>query len=398
MNEEREPLRAVSWRDLCPWLILFRVFRHAVSLPALLLATVAVLLTPVGWRVSERLFLRDDNSVIAEFASYPRDPGNLHRWPLAPGEVAAGWELRRFGPIRHAYGRAAGEIASVYHGLVEPFRRLFYFGWSLAEFAFFLLGALWTLAVWSVAGGAITRLAVVPLAADQPAGLQASLGHALRKFPAYFLAPLFPLLGVACIGAMLALFGLLLRAGGIGVLAVGVLWFLVILGGFLMAYILLGLLFGWPLMWVAASAEPEADFFEAVSRGYSYARQAPLRYLFYALIAVLFGGLCWLLVQLFTEAVLALGEWGVAWGAGREQVGELRNALHAIRAGESFEPISESLRIGVWLIAAWTGLVYAVATAFAYSFFWCSAAAIYLLLRYDVDHREMDEVWIPDQR
>jgi hypothetical protein len=29
--------------------------------------------------------------------------------------------------------------------------------------------------------------------------------------------------------------------------------------------------------------------------------------------------------------------------------------------------------------------------------FWCVAAAIYLLLRYDVDHTEMDEVFLPEQ-
>ena len=42
----------------------------------------------------------------------------------------------------------------------------------------------------------------------------------------------------------------------------------------------------------------------------------------------------------------------------------------------------------------WEGLLRTIAAAFSYSFFWCAAAAIYLLLRRDVDQpqREMREL------
>lgn len=394
MPDQPEPLRAVSWRDLCPWLIIFRVFRYAASFPVLALATAAVLLTPLGWRLSERLFLREDISSVAAFDAYSAEPGNLRRWPLTLNDVPAGADLRGFELARRVYGQATGEIASVFHGLVEPFRQLFNSRWTLAEFAFFLFSGLWTLAVWAFLGGAMTRLVVARLATEQRVGLRASLRHALRKFPAYFLGPLFPLLGVLVLAAFLALFGLLLRAGDVGVLIAGVLWFVVLLAGFGMAYLLLGLLFGWPLMWVAVSAERNADFFEAVSRSYSYARQAPLKYLFYALVALLYGGLCWLLVQIFAEAVLTLGQWGVAWGAGRERSFALSQTVHAVTAGIPGEFPSPRWRTGATLIAGWTGLVRVVATAFAFSFFWSAFCAIYLLLRYDVDRREMDEVWL----
>jgi hypothetical protein len=385
MNDERGLLRAVSWRDLCPWLILFRVFRHAVSLPALTLATLAVLVTPIGWRISERLFLDEEAQARLVQGGYPGEVGNPARWPAERDDTPAATDFRRLSLARGAWINAAGEIASVFHGLLEPFRQLFDPRWTLAEFAFFLFGGLWTLATWAIAGGAITRLAIVPLAAEQHVGFRAALWHSLRKFPTYLFGPLFPFLGVVVIGGLLALFGLLLRGGSFGMAVAGVLWVVVIAGGFALAYLLVGLLFGWPLMWAAASAERDADFFETVSRAYSYTRQAPLRYLFYAIVAALFGGLCWLLVELFAEAVIYLGLWGVSWGAGRERILEL------------FDPTVDRpalARFGVRLIYAWTGLVRAVATGFAFSFFWCSACAIYLLLRYDVDRREMDEVWI----
>lgn len=397
MNEERGLLRAVSWRDLCPWLIIFRVYRLAVSFPVLLLATLAVLLTPLGWRLGERLFLREEGSVIETLYQFRDEPGNLHRWPGEREDAPAAGEFRRLDLARGVYTRATNEVASVFHGLIEPFRQLFDYRWTLAEFAFFFWGGLWTLVVWAFFGGAITRWAIVPLAAERRVGLRSAVGHAARKFPTYFLAPLFPFLGVFIAAAVLALFGLILRLGEVGVLVAGVLWLVVLIGGFAMAYLLVGLLFGWPLMWVAASAERDADFFESVSRAYSYTRQAPLRYLFYALVAVLFGGLCWLLVQLFAEAVIYLGEWGVSWGAGRDRLLALREAALLVDANDS-AAVPPMLRVGLGLMAAWTALVRTIATAFVFGFFWCAYCALYLLLRHDVDHREMDEVWLAAER
>ena len=38
-----------------------------------------------------------------------------------------------------------------------------------------------------------------------------------------------------------------------------------------------------------------------------------------------------------------------------------------------------------------------MATAFGYAFFWTAATAIYLLLRYDVDQSETDEVFVEEE-
>ncbi len=396
MTDNQRTLRAVSWRELCPWLIIFRAFRQAVRVPVLALATVAVLLTPIGWRISESLFLTEDR-IALEALYQDRDAvGIPARWPGGVRSRPVADELQSIDLATPVYERAASQIASVFHGAVAPFRRMFDPRASVAEFAFFLLGGLWTLAIWALFGGAITRMAVVPLACDQSIDLRAALRHAVRKFPTYFLAPLFPLLGVVLFGAGLAAFGLLLRGGGIGVLIAGALWFLVLLGGLAMAYISLGLLFGWPLMWITASAEQDTDFFESVSRAYSYTRQAPLQYLFYAIVAVLFGGLCWLLAEFFTEATIQLGDWGVSWGAGREIVTQVRAAT-TLSDDQLADELPPRIRTGVQMVAAWTAFAHSVTTAFAFSYFWCAYCAIYLLLRYDVDRREMDEVWFAQE-
>jgi len=41
--------------------------------------------------------------------------------------------------------------------------------------------------------------------------------------------------------------------------------------------------------------------------------------------------------------------------------------------------------------------VRATVTGFCYSFFWCLATAVYLLLRRDVDHTEFDEVYVENE-
>ena len=92
-----------------------------------------------------------------------------------------------------------------------------------------------------------------------------------------------------------------------------------------MALLLLGVLFGWPLMWATISAEG-TDSFDALSRSYAYTFQRPLHYLFYAIVAGFIGWLGWLLVQNFAAGVVWMGYWAAGWGAARP--------IDAIMSGE----------------------------------------------------------------
>ena len=82
----------------------------------------------------------------------------------------------------------------------------------------------------------------------------------------------------------------------LGLLLGGLLWPLALVAGLLMTLLLLGLLFGWPLMWATISAEG-TDSFDALSRSYAYVFQRPLHYLFYIMVAAVIGWLGWLLVR-----------------------------------------------------------------------------------------------------
>ncbi len=68
----------------------------------------------------------------------------------------------------------------------------------------------------------------------------------------YFGAPLMPLVGTFMIAVFLFLVGLLASPalGEVGILLIGLVWPLVLAAAFAMAFLLIWLFFGWPLMWV----------------------------------------------------------------------------------------------------------------------------------------------------
>ena len=222
--------------------------------------------------------------------------------------------------------------------------------------------------------------------------LREALGHARRHLVSYVVAPLFPLCAVAVFWLVNGFLGLMMRADA-GLLAAGIMWPLVLLGGFLVTLLLAGLLISWPLMWVALSAEENSDAFDALSRSYSYALGRPLHYLGYAALAVAYGLLGWLVVSVFCEAVVRVSEQAVGWAVGGERLAEIQ----LVASGRGGSPTA-LMWAGGGLIGLFNGLVRALAMAFAYSFFWHAVSAIYLLLRRHVDETEFDEVFLEDEQ
>jgi hypothetical protein len=208
------------------------------------------------------------------------------------------------------------------------------------------------------------------------------------RWASYFAAPLFIILATFGAAVFLAVVGLLLRAeaGEVGVLVAGILWPLVLLGGFMMAFLLIGLFFGWPLMWGAISAEG-TDSFGALSHALSYTYQRPLRYLLYAAAAAAMGVLGLYVVGLFYDMILQLSTWGISWGSGAGR-------LDAVINEPQFGGLGNA---GVTLIAFWSKCLTTLALAFVFSYFWTASTIIYFLLRRLVDATELDEVYLAEE-
>lgn len=393
MTDDRGTLRAIDWRGLFPWLVIFRTFGLAVSWPLLVTATVGVLLTPLGWHVARLVFVSEESLLADEHFQELVEFNN--RWPgqTAARDDAPG-KLPLPEPANRALARSSGDAEAVFQRLALPFQQLFSRQWTLAKFAYFLFGGLWTLFVWSFCGGTITRIAAVKLGREERLGLRDAAWFSVRKFFAYFAAPLFPLIAVFALAALVGIPGLAMRLD-LGVVAAGIAWPLAILAAFIMTLLLAGLLFGWPLMWCTVSAEG-TDPFDALARAYAYVYQRPLHYLFYALVAALFATLSCVVVYGFTEAMIELSFWAASWGAGKDRVSDVLAIMNGDDALASGDEPGRLLWFGTGLLNLSVGFVRTVATAFSFSLFWCLATAIYLLLRQDVDQTEFDEVYLED--
>jgi hypothetical protein len=373
MTDESGLVRRIVWREVFRWIVIFRTFRLAISPALLLLATLAALLAPLGWRVADYVFLEP-----AERAALHKSARLLPPEPGLAGHLPAA--LRQYLP------HTPSGIVEAYCRLSEPVQRMFSWSLSLRQAAFYAFGNLWSLVIWAFVGGVITRQAVVLLGRDEPADIFESLRFACRRYVWYLLAPLYPLGGVLVAMLPLVVLGWVMRLD-VGVVLAGLLWVLVIAISLVAVWLLLGLVFGWPLLWPAVSAERNGDAYEAFSRTFSYVYGRPLHLFFYIVVAALLGALGWAVVYLAIEMLISFGFTATSWGAGGNRVVEIQ--AH-IASGDTTGPLG----VGSYLIGLVIRLARLVQDGFSFSYFFCAAAAIYLLLRQDVDQTEFDEVYV----
>ena len=438
-----------EWSHILPWTIIFKALTPACSISVIALALFGVVAIPMGWIVSETVFINskellDNDPLLAEIAEINRSPYK--------GVFLASQNSQN---KLQLLGTQLSGPRLVFEQTIKPFYAVFGGADTAREFLYFFFGSLWSIVVWSFIGLGITRISLLRLTRNERAGLDDAFEYALEKFGTCFAAVSMPI-GLAfllCVPAFL--FGLLLGYDFTALL-VGAFWFLVLAIAFCLGLLLLGLMVGWPLVVSSVAAEGQ-NAFDAITRAYAYTFQRPVHYFFYALVAIIFGGICWLIVFQFTESVIRLSYWSTAWGANRvstERIDEIRGILPPAGDLQSIsditsqfqdpqiqdvplpgpdEPIagppnlvldgsdanlspmlenheddpfqlkptsqeSVYLRNARKLIGFWTGFARTLAAAFMHGLFWCMASAIYLLLRRDVDEMEMDEIYLIDER
>ncbi len=385
MSHSEQALRSVVWTQVFPWLIIARVFRIAVSARMLILGAAGILLMLNYWALLATVFTvpERDRPWIAPADGCP--------WLAIDHAVADHWteQLARdvSPPLPSDARGSAGVLDTSFFGawrqFSAPMVAMFSLDASVSDVAVLLLAAFGSLAIWAFFGGAMARIAAVHLACDEYVGLAAALRFACRKWVPLFAAPLIPACGIVAAGAPLWVLGLLLRSG-VGMFLVSLIWPVALVFGAIMALLALGLLFAWPLMWATIAAEG-SDSFDALSRAYAYLFQRPIHYLFYALVAAVLAWLSWIVVGAITSGVVGMAYWSASWGSGATVVSTVTP-----RVGE----IEGVGRAGAVVIRFWATAAKSLGVGFVYGFFWSGVAAIYLLLRRDVDATEMDEVFL----
>lgn len=371
------------WKELFPWTIIFKSLPIASTPTILGLALLGVVLHPFGWIASQSIFFGEEQRKKPELMEIARLNASTYQAAFSEATTTPGINLM---------GIELNGPRLVFDQMVRRFGSMFSQAHTGREFWYFLMGNLWAIAVWSFIGLAIARVCLVRMTRHEYVGVGEAVGFAVKNWFTAASSIGIPLIAVAILCIPGAVLGLLLGFD-VGVVLVGIFWFVVLLLGLLMVLLLLGLGLGWPLMVASVAAECQ-NAFDAMTRAYAYTLQRPLHYLFYGLVAIIFGGLCWTIVSIIANGVIDLAFWGVSWGTGfygAERIEMIQGYTDKSQA------ISSTLVRGSQLIGMWNGFVRTISVAFIYGLFWCQASIIYLLLRKDVDDTEMDEIFVEEE-
>ena len=267
MPDEAVSLRDINWRETFPFTHLFRAFRIAVHPSKLILALVALGCLWCGGLVLDGIWSRHHRVSPAERASlgfvvpqlYLPPPVAIN--PLANPEGFRDWEMqseelatrseaaaRRHHGIFHTFFDfeviQANRVLMLQGGPYAIFESIWQFVavgplWLWSNHWFFaMLYTAWFLLIWSIFGGAISRIAAVHVARDEKISVRHALTFSVSKVLSFVFAPVIPVAIVLGIGIGIAVAStILLHIPWIGPVLAGLFFCLALLGGFVITLV-----------------------------------------------------------------------------------------------------------------------------------------------------------------
>jgi len=367
-------IQRVDWQNVCPVVLLPRAYRYALGVRAIVLAFVGLMLTSFF----AYFFLpnsRAEQAVPPLVTTLSDDTSNellLDRVAVATDRIVPEYEdMLYLGTPRQWHENVMtftkqkareNTPALVPERIAHPWVQL-----SAAGFEVFshrhnsLLKSLgWfavVLIIWGLIGGMITRIVALRFAQDRRESFSHLLAFAQKKWLSYIGAMILPVLGIFCALIPVWLLGMIWQAVGesmnLGLIySIGGFIHLILTFPFALVAVLImiGFIFGWPLMFAAISAEG-SDAFDAVSRGFSYVYQRPVQFVFYHICNLAIYAIGIIIANfVFYKTIKLIG----------------------------YDP---------------TGLMI-VFNSFAFAYFWSSSTVIYFLLRRSCDATPFDQVWL----
>ena len=268
---------------------------------------------------------------------------------------------------------------------------------------YFILFGAGFLLIWSLAGGALCRSAALQFTRDEKLSLGQMVGYVQQRWlGSFFMAPLLPVIFIVMTMLCLVVGGMVLRIPVVGDILAGGAFILAIAGGFVIALLLLGLLAGGSLLWPTVAVEG-SDAFDAFSRSLNYILARPFKAILYAVIAVVYGSLCWLFVHLITFVGLKFAHGVVGVGSAffgltgdkLERVWPI-HGIQQLHAWPDWATLSWYECISAFLIGVTVLAVVALMWAFLVSFYFNASTVIYFLLRRDVDTIDLEEIHVEE--
>ncbi len=352
---------AVNYRQIFSWLRLFDLFWISVDMQKLLLAATAVLIFAGGIWCIDLLPFAPALDALADSAEAPLRNG-VSSWTqippaeLIPNQATTSWQLC-FTPAEP---------------VIRPLQVLFQSESTWPQLARAWTQLLWALAVWSLFGGAITRIAAVQIGADSKVNLLNAIQFSGRRFLSYFSAPLIPLAGIGVLWGLCLLGGLIGRIPAAGPWIIGLVWGVILLCGLLMALMLIGVVAGWPLMMTTISVEG-SDSLDGLSRSFGFVFTKPWQYLFLLGAAALLGAVYSGVIVVLAYLSSYLADWGIGWGMGTSDPHD--------------NPLTRF----------WISVLATFVLAYIHSYFWSATTMIYFVLRRSVDGNDFGDVFLEGQ-
>lgn len=401
-------IRRIDWQELIPPVLLFRLFNVSIGCRVLFFALIGVFLTivvnlllyPLNPPPTPRFAEITDKTVAKEKGlSLLIDRVNIRndnsRGKISRANIMIEKDTGKSGVIEGSQG---GVVLGAVECIVSEVKNSVLFVWifftksggqfftleqdNWAKRGLGFLGFAATVIVWFFAGGLICRSTAMRLTRDKSESIN-DLFRFLWSRGFGFLSSVL----IITILILVCLFFGMIPARVAGYLNLSVVnYFVTIIFPFVFLFnffaliLLVGLWFGFPLLF-AAVATDGADGFDAVSRTFSYLFQRPFHYAFYWFLAAIQGFLGYLVIAFFVAGTIMLTEYYTG-----------QNGL-SLFASNSTSNMSSCVSCDRLLLSAWFDLLRFLVVAYLFAWFWTSGVSIYLLLRRSVDAAPFTEIY-----
>ncbi len=386
---------------------IFRTFRMAIQPTKLIIAFLALaIICLAGWIMdfSETVVGRGDR--VTELDIYITNPGELQQFIKENKELM---DERRgiFSTLWHfSATKFQGAVDSVFafdlrgivRNIADYFRAV---EWALRHhFVYCIIFFVIKLAVISIAGGAICRIAALQFARGEKPGLTEALRFSIKRFTSFFTAPLAPVAIIIFIGLFIFLLGLMGNIPWAGELIIGIFVPLALIAGALIVVVLIGTVAGFNLMYPAVTYDG-SDCFDAISRSFSYVYAKPWRMVFYTAIAAVYGAVCYTFVRFFAFLLLLVTHLALQLGVWAENSKEV-DKLTAIWPKPEFMNLLSSSglattnwaeSLAAFLVHLFLLAVVGLVVSFIISFYFSANTIIYSFMRNKVDNTALEDIY-----
>jgi len=388
---------------------IFQTFRMSIQPTKLIITACALgVICLAGYvmdRVSKTVVARGDG--VTELQIYLEDPGKLQQFIdenkdfPGKGVFSTLWKS-----AAEKFNEAVKSVVLKHdiEGVMDNITAYFTdVGWALRRHPIYcIIFFAIKLAVISIAGGAICRIAALQFARGEKPGLTEAVRFSTKRFTSFFTAPLAPIGIIAFIGVFIFLLGLLGNIPRAGEIIVGIGMPLALVAGTLIAVIVIGAAAGFNLMFPAVAYDG-SDCFDAISRSFSYVYARPWRMIFYSAIAAVYGSVCYLFVRVFAFLTLWLTRWFVQIGLWADSEGSELNKLTAIWPRPEFMkllgysdpiPANSTESVAAFLVHLFVLVVVGLVVSFIISFYFSANTIIYSLMRSKVDNTAREDIYM----